>query len=107
MKLETLKEILTRNGFELVQQNIEDKYADYLEEERWNLQDELEEYANLVDLRNKIIVALSRVERRKEQITERNKKSTFISGFDLGFVSGKEEALHTVLDEIDLDKIME
>ena len=109
MKLDTLKEILHRNGFEIKPISIPDN-AD-LSEKLMCLQDDLDEYANVANLRNKLTKSLSRATRRKEQYQERfdgrEQKLTFYAGWDLGFFAGKEDALTDALDELIFEKDVE
>lgn len=109
MKLDTLKEILRKNGFEIKPVPVT---ADVdLCEKLMCLQDDLDEYANVANLRNKLTTSLSRATRRKEQyqerFDEREQKPTFHAGWDLGFLVGKEYALTDALDDLIFEKDVE
>ena len=109
MKVETLKEILCKNGFEV--RPISVPTDEDLSEKFMCLQDDLDEYANVANLRNKLTKSLSRATRRKEQYQERfdgrEQKLTFYAGWDLGFFAGKEDALTDALDELIFEKDVE
>lgn len=106
MRIDTLKQILHRHGFDLVHTSDEDELECCL-----GLEDDLDEYVNVANLRNKLTRSLSRATRRKEQYHERfdgrEQKLTFYAGWDLGFFVGKEDALTDALEELIFEKDLE